>query len=109
MKREDFKEIIELPVHFEGKGSERGFIFDQIYNNNGWYIYKVKLSEKATHYEVFKETIKQYTVYENGWTNVDNVGKVFYPWDEAFGYWAWSCKTIECCMKYITGKRQNRT
>lgn len=102
MKREYFKEIIELPVHFIGKGSVKGFIFDQIYNSNGWYIYQVRLPNcNAVHYEVFKEYLQRHRVYDNGWRNVDNVGRIFYPYDEAFGHWAWSCPTIEICMEYI--------
>ena len=102
MKREDFKEIVELPIHFNGRGSTRGYKFDQIYNTNGWYIYAVTIPKSTKpHYEVFKEKIQQHRVYDNGWRKVDNVGKVVYPFDEAFGHWARSCPTIESCMKYI--------
>jgi hypothetical protein len=106
MTREDFKEIIELPTYFDGKGSTKGFKFDQVYNINGWYIYQVRMpNTDKMHYEIFKETLQQHQVCENGkWTKVDNVGSVRYPSDECFGLWAWCCPTIESCMKHITTK-----
>lgn len=106
MTREDFKEIIELPTYFDGKGSTKGFKFDQVYNINGWYIYKVILpNTDKIHYEIFKEKIQQHKVYENDkWVAVENVGSIIYPCDESFGLWAWCCPTIESCMKHITKK-----
>lgn len=43
MKREDFKEVIELPKEFIGKGSVGGAKFSQCFCGDGYYIYKKQL------------------------------------------------------------------
>lgn len=106
MTREDFKEIIELPIYFDGKGSTKGFKFDQVYNINGWYIYQVRMpNTDKMHYEIFKEKIQgELTMVDGKFVSSTTVGKIQYPCDESFGLWAWCCPTIESCMKHITQK-----
>jgi len=43
----------ELPIFFIGKGEVRGFLFEQIYNFNNAYLYKITTQELNNYYEVF--------------------------------------------------------
>lgn len=80
----------ELEIKFEGKGEVKGFSFEQIYFENGWYIYQVtEDSTGLVHYEVFVRK-------ENTFYNV-----VTYPKAVNFGVWAWSCYTFEDAKKYV--------
>lgn len=99
MKRSDFNTIIELPLEFIGRASTNGFTFRQVYHSNGWYIYEVK----GAYYEVFKEKIVQAMEYDNGWKEIEGVGKVVYPSDEDFGNFAWTYRNYEKALK-ITEK-----
>lgn len=106
MKRDDFKEIIELPTNFDGSGSTKGFKFEQVYHINGWYIYQVrKPNTKTMHYEIFKEHIQgELSIVDGKFVPSKDIGKVQYPCDESFGLWAWTCPTIERCMEHIIKK-----
>lgn len=95
MKRSDFNTIIELPLEFTGRASTKGFTFRQVYHSNGWYIYEVK----GAYYEVFKEKIVQAMEYDNGWKEIEGVGKVVYPSDEDFGNFAWTYRNYEKALK----------
>ena len=95
MKRSDFNTIIELPLEYIGRASTKGFTLRQVYHSNGWYIYEVK----GAYYEVFKEKIVQAMEYDNGWKEIEGVGKVVYPSDEDFGNFAWTYRNYEKALK----------
>lgn len=72
----------ELQLEFIGRGQVKGFIFTQLNKSEKAYIYKVDTGS-STHYEVFKRKVnKQFNC-------------ISYPSDKAFGYWAWSCSTLQ--------------
>lgn len=72
----------ELQIEFIGRGQVKGFIFTQTNKSEKAYIYKVDTGS-STHYEVFKRKVN------------NQFNCISYPSDKAFGYWAWSCSTLE--------------
>lgn len=54
---------------------------------------------KGAYYEVFKEKIVQAMEYDNGWKEIEGVGKVVYPSDEDFGNFAWTYRNYEKALK----------
>lgn len=109
MKREDFKDVIELPKEFIGKGSVCGAKFSQCFCGDGYYIYKKQLRAENgfenTKYEVFFERVsKSYTVVDGKFITNDEIGKVQYPNDEAFGIWAWDCSNIASIKRILSNK-----
>jgi len=72
----------ELQEKFIGRGQVKGFIFTLENKSEKAFIFKVDTGS-SVHYEVFKRK-------ENKKFNC-----ISYPSDKAFGYWAWSCSTIE--------------
>lgn len=105
MKREDFKQVKELPLEFDKKTI--GFHFRQVRNNDGWYIYEVSNKNGGKWYEVFKEQAsKDFSVDTNTGkflTSKEN-GHIAYPGDECFGKWAWSVVSIENAEEIIKKK-----
>ena len=84
MKRGDFKEIIELPKEFIGKGSVGGslFKFKFVRTVGNKIVYKVNDS----YYEVFNEVIRpKYTYKDGSYQIVKGIGRVCYPTDDNFG------------------------
>ena len=76
----------ELPISFIGTGEVKGYNFEQVYNNNGWYIYKVSGSDiNDVHFEVFKKRINT------------RFNCISYPQSNSFGINAWNYNTIEKC------------
>jgi hypothetical protein len=58
-------------------------------------MYEQKVSDEVSRYEVFRYKIKDESIAD---------GKViparfWYPPDEAFGYWAWTCMDYDGAMK----------
>jgi len=72
----------ELRMEFIGKGEVKGFIFQQVFVNDNWYIYKVT-NEGSTHFETFKRKINKF------------YNCVSYPTSKSFGVWAWCDTTLE--------------
>lgn len=99
MKREDFKEVIELPKEFIGKGSVGGAKFSQCFCGDGYYIYKKQLKAENgfpnTKYEVFLERVSK---------ALNVVDGKFIQNDEAFGIWAWDCSNIDSIKRILSSK-----
>lgn len=104
MKRSDFNTIIELPIEFD----VRGFHYNQVYHNNGWYIYQVTRTYDNGYskefFEFFKEKVVKAVEYNNGWNQVEGIGKIVYPCDEDFGKFAWTLPTFDGCLRKMTEK-----
>ena len=101
MTREDFNEIIELPLEFIGRGSAKGFTFKQVYHKDGWYAYQVN----DNWYEVFKETIKRkMSVVDGKFIHSKEIGYVAYPSDSDFGKWAWNVVSMKDVLDTIEEK-----
>ena len=79
----------ELSTEFLGKGSQKGFQFNQITRNNKVAIYSKKDKDK-TYYEVMG--IKSHNRYKLG--GVAFPPAETYPGDNAFGVSAWCFSTL---------------
>ena len=112
MIREDFKTVEELPIDFDGRGSTNGFHYHQVYRKDGWYIYKVTRTYDNGYtkefFEFFKERVVKTSVYgDNGWEQVEGLGKIAYPCDMEFGSIAWTLPTFDGCLMKIAEKSSN--
>lgn len=112
MIREDFKTVEELPIDFDGRGSTNGFHYHQVYRKNGWYVYKVTRTYDNGYtkefFEFFKERVVKTSVYgDNGWEQVEGLGKIAYPCDMEFGSIAWTLTTFDGCLRKIAEKSSN--
>ncbi len=75
-----------LPLEFKRKGFE----YKQVDRNNKAAIYSQSLSDKILAYEVFK--VKILPAYNLGGVSFEKSEP--FPFDEAFGLWAWSIKVF---------------
>lgn len=112
MNRSDFKTVEELPIDFDGRGSTNGFHYHQVYRKDDWYIYKVTRTYDNGYtkefFEFFKERVVKTSVYgDNGWEQVEGLGKVAYPCDMEFGSIAWTLPTFDGCLRKIAEKSSN--
>ena len=78
----------ELPIHFNGKGQVREYIFTQISKTDWGFIYEVEHGGHR-HYEVFKKRLNH------------RFGTVSYPRDKGFGVWAWTCMSLDDAEKRL--------
>lgn len=78
--------IEDLPDHFIGKGEVEGFVFDLVYKDDKFYVYKVQ----NNYYEVFDKVY-----YGN---------KVKYPKGEDFGFTAWTYTKDENLIRFVKAK-----
>jgi hypothetical protein len=70
---------------------KRGFVYKQVFKNDTGYIYEQIFNGNVIAYESFLRK-------ENKMFNC-----ISYPGDNAFGLWAWTCKTFERAKSYING------
>ena len=91
------------------KFTKKHCLFKQVGSGFGWYIYKVYIPNEdkdaqkySIHYEYFRIKTRVETI---DFTN-RIVGDTYeeYPWDEAFGAWAWCCTSLEYALKDIQRK-----
>lgn len=82
---ETMPNLREIPEYFEGKGEVRHYTFTQ-----------VKKSEKGYIYEVQREGLKHYEVFERHPNT--RFGIYSYPGSASFGHWAWTFNTLEMAM-----------
>ncbi len=82
----------------EIKLSKNGFDYNQVFKNQIGYIYcqKIKNTNTILGYEVFKRV-------ENNYFDC-----VSFPGNEAFGFWAKSCHSIERCMFHLKYWAENK-
>jgi len=73
----------ELESEFTGKGETKGFTFRKLAQNQNAFLYEVRTSHTAIHWEVFRK--KENTQYNC----------ISYPTSKAFGIWAWTLTNIE--------------
>ena len=96
----------ELEKEFDGRGSVRDFHFRQIMGNEFAYIYEVTQPDvKNPHYEVFCRVEQKEKTQVMGANTVFFEAKVRYPFDEAFGSWAWCIGDKESAIakfEYLT-------
>jgi hypothetical protein len=68
---------------------KNGFLYRQVFKNENGYVYEQILNGKPIAYEAFFRK-------ENTQFNC-----VSFPGNEAFGTWAWSCRTIEKAIERL--------
>jgi len=76
-----------LPI----KLRKNGFNYTQVLRGKKSCIYEQEVSEGVKYYEVFKIRIKPERYIKGKKVEA----REWFPHDEAFGYWAWSCRTYE--------------
>ncbi len=88
------EKIIELEKEIIGKGEVKGYTYYQEFKTQYAYLYAVfNESGTLTHYEVFKRKNSPVCVdFENRVYSEDEF-KESYPKSNAFGVWAWTCRT----------------
>ena len=74
---------------------KNGFDYTLVSRGKRSCIYEQRVSEEIKRYEVFLIKVQREREYQ---------GKLFpekerFPHDEAFGYWAWTCMTLDAAMK----------
>ena len=97
----DKTNVVDNVIQLKKEFNRNPFHHVQVYNNNGWYIYK--LDERI--YEVFKEKIVKTLDYSDGKIKVSSLLKVKYPDDEDFGFWAWSVTSYERALEITNSGR----
>ena len=82
----------------------RGFIYSQIWNEPGYYIYELRVQESdlIIGYDVFREKIKDGRYFRDKLFHT----KIAWPNDEAFGSWAWSCNTLSSALDKLCECKQ---
>ena len=102
-------ETIKLPKKFDGKGSTKNFEFEQVFENDFGYVYKVDTKD-GIHYEAFlKKTYAHVIDFEKKIFSDTHV-KESYPTNKAFGVWAWTFKSLDRAIdKLISKKPQKQT
>ena len=84
----DFNTIIELADEIIQHRDGEKFRHKKVFSDDKIYIYQVN----GKYFEVFKRTIRQKSGYADGkYIKVEGVGRVVYPSDNNFGFWAWHC------------------
>ena len=94
--------MIELKKEFKKKG----VVYTQLFKDENLVIYE--LSEASVNdpaevirwYEVFRPTIHRADIYHPDEYEL-------YPYDEAFGNWAWSCSTVKSVEKILRKHFEN--
>jgi hypothetical protein len=71
------------------------FSYSQVLRGLRSCIYTQRVTEEVTYYEVFLIKIKPERIIEN---KILEATEIFPP-NEAFGYWAWSYRTMDQAMK----------
>ena len=88
-----------LPIEFIGTGEVSGFKFKQVYSDELAYIYKV--SDGHITFEVFKRKTAPICLDFGKRIYSETQFKEIYPKSNSFGFWAWSCKTLDSAMSYV--------
>lgn len=84
------QEIKELPQEFKrGFGSNPQKTFTLYKKGKKSYVYFVKSGLYDSYFEVFERKLMYASTYEGKWLKSENM-KVCYPWNEAFGNWAFT-------------------
>ena len=89
--------MIKLKKEFDKKGL--GIHFQQVFNDGEVVIYELsqkhQSDEGCSHwFELFEYRTAKADIYHSDEYEV-------YPWDEAFGVWAWSCSDKKCIEKVM--------
>lgn len=93
--------IHKLEKSFTGKGSVKGHVFERVKDTDYFYIYKVTISSKHSHFEVFKKKITPICLSFENRLYSETIFKEVYPKDNDFGVTAWSCLTLEKALKRL--------
>lgn len=75
--------------------------YKQIEATDKYFVYECTPKEGPVYYEIFKRKTVQVIgdIYkEKAYPGYDRLVK--YPYDEAFGQWAWCCSTLNRVQKY---------
>lgn len=88
--------MIELKKEFKLKGTN----YKQLYKDSQVVIYRISRpsednSKEIVWYEVFKPCRKAPDIYHDDYYEK-------YPYDEAFGDWAWCCSNIDVVRKVLS-------
>lgn len=86
-------QIKKLPQRFE----QQGELFEQVFENDKFYIYK-RLHAGVDYFEVFEK--RQTRCIDFKTKQPTGEFKESYPKNEAFGKWAWCCKSYERALTY---------
>lgn len=86
--------VIRLKKEFTGKGEVSPFKFRQIRCTTTAYLYKVYENGTKSHYEVFKRKTTPLCIDFENHIYSDTKFKELYPRSNAFGVWAWTCKSL---------------
>lgn len=88
----------------EWYNKSKDILFTKVEETKDAYVYKLTFHPTPSEYnptysvyEVFKKKLRKKLKQEEG--DFEYAEK--YPSDESFGYWAWSCTTIEHCHKVM--------
>lgn len=88
-----------LPV----KMRKNGFNYDQVRRGKRSFVYCQEVTPNVKCYEVSRLKIKpQKTIL--GKTIPE---REIFPWDESFGYWAWSYRNFESAIKKFEALERN--
>lgn len=97
---EKYKKIIDLADEMVQHRDGDEFHHKKVYQDGKIYIYQVN----GKWFEVFKKTIRQKAGYVDGkFTKIEGVGRVVYPSDNNFGFWAWNCHDKSCITGILRG------
>lgn len=97
---EKYKKIIDLADEMIQHRDGEKFHHKKVYQDDKIYIYQVN----GKWFEVFKKTIRQKREKVNGeLKNIEGVGRVVYPSDNNFGFWAWNCHDKSCITGILRG------
>ncbi len=83
----------QLEKTFTGKGKTGGFIFTQIKEDKGVFMYQVS-TDGSTHYEVFERREREAKDAMLNGVMVHYEAKVVYPSENDFGVWAYCCSSL---------------
>ena len=96
----DFNTIIELADEMIQHRDGEKFHHKKVFSDDKIYIYQVN----GKYFEVFKRTIRQKAGYADGkYIKVEGVGRVVYPSDNNFGFWAWHCHDKDVIAGVLRG------
>lgn len=68
---------------------KRGFVYTQLFADTSGYVYRQDLNGVTVGFEAFLR--KENTQFDC----------VSFPGDNAFGVWAWSCKTFDLAKSHL--------
>lgn len=83
------KNLILLPIKFEGTGEVKGYNFTQIHKTEKYYIYEINSEDNTTHYEVILRLSNPVCIDFDKRIYSDTDYKEYYPKSSKFGTYGW--------------------